>query len=191
METFDELYYREPYSRVFDATVTSCSPRDDCFAIELDQTAFYPTGGGQPGDCGTLTLGDREDQVIAHVREAVPGEGVAHLSDAPLPVGAHVHGLPDWAWRRNNMEAHAGEHMASGIAHVIFGYDNVGFYMDERYIEADFNGILRRTRHSRWSAAPTRSFARTWRPRRFYPTPSSSRRWFAAARRTTRARFAW
>lgn len=145
METFDELYYREPYTRVFDATVTSCSPRDDGFAIELDQTAFYPTGGGQPGDRGTLTLGDGEDQVIAHVREAVPGEsgeGVAHLSDAPLPVGAHVHGVLDWIWRRDNMEAHTGEHMVSGIVHALFGYDNVGFHMGERCIEVDFNGIL-------------------------------------------------
>lgn len=145
METFDELYYREPYTRVFDATVTSCSPCDDGFAIELDQTAFYPTGGGQPGDRGTLTLGDGEDQVVAHVREAVPGEGgegVAHLSDAPFPVGAHVRGALDWAWRRDNMEAHTGEHMVSGIVHALFGYDNVGFHMGERCIEVDFNGIL-------------------------------------------------
>lgn len=145
METFDELYYREPYTRVFDATVTSCSPRDDGFAIELDQTAFYPTGGGQPGDRGTLTCGDGEDQVVAHVREAVAGEGgegVLHLSDAPLHVGAHVHGALDWTWRRDNMEAHTGEHMVSGIVHALFGYDNVGFHMGERCIEVDFNGIL-------------------------------------------------
>lgn len=146
METFDELYYREPYTREFDATVTSCSPRDDDgFAIELDQTAFYPTGGGQPGDRGTLTCGDGEDQVVAHVREAVPGEGgegVLHLSDAPLPVGARVHGALDWTWRRDNMEAHTGEHMVSGIVHALFGYDNVGFHMGERCIEVDFDGIL-------------------------------------------------
>lgn len=145
METFDELYYREPYTREFDATVTSCSPRDGDFAIELDQTAFYPTGGGQPGDRGTLTCGDGEDQIAAHVREAVPGEGgedVLHLSDAPLPVGAHVHGALDWTWRRDNMEAHTGEHMVSGIVHALFGYDNVGFHMGERCIEVDFNGIL-------------------------------------------------
>jgi alanyl-tRNA synthetase len=67
---------------------------------------------------------------------------VAHLSDAPLPVGAHVHGALDWAWRRDNMEAHTGEHMVSGIVHALFGYDNVGFHMGERCIEVDFNGIL-------------------------------------------------
>lgn len=48
METFDELYYREPYTREFDASVVSCKPADDGYAIVLDQTAFYPTGGGSP-----------------------------------------------------------------------------------------------------------------------------------------------
>jgi alanyl-tRNA synthetase len=145
METFDELYYREPYTREFDATVVSCKPADDGYAIVLDQTAFYPTGGGQPGDRGTLSVGTDEGQVVAHVREAVPGEGageVIHLSDISLPVGASVHGCLDWTWRRDNMDAHTGEHIVSGIVHALFGYNNVGFHMGERCIEVDFDGVL-------------------------------------------------
>ena len=145
METFDELYYREPYTREFDASVVSCKPADDGYAIVLDQTAFYPTGGGQPGDRGTLSVGTDEGQVVAHVREAVPGEGageVIHLSDISLPVGASVHGCLDWTWRRDNMDAHTGEHIVSGIVHALFGYNNVGFHMGERCIEVDFDGVL-------------------------------------------------
>lgn len=145
METFDELYYREPYAREFDARVTSCTAADEGFAIELDQTAFYPTGGGQPGDRGTLTVGSGEDALVVRVREAIPGKGageVIHLVDAALPVGASVHGSLDWTWRRDNMEAHTGEHIVSGIVHALFGYNNVGFHMGERCIEVDFDGVL-------------------------------------------------
>lgn len=183
METFDELYYREPYRRDFDATVMSCEPTDDGYAITLDQTAFYPTGGGQPGDRGTLTCdvapdstpqasheasdaskesnqevtespsqqgadeGEDPDEckLVAHVREAIPGKfagEVVHLSDAPIPAGTHVHGQLDWTWRRDNMEAHTGEHIVSGIVHKLFGYNNIGFHMGEKCIEVDFDGVV-------------------------------------------------
>lgn len=149
MQTFDDLYYREPYAKEFVASVTSCEPHDGGYAIELSQTAFYPTGGGQPGDRGTLTFGEGEDAVVAHVAEAVPGkaedgseEGVVHLSDVALPVGSEVHGALDWTWRRDNMEAHTGEHIVSGIVHKLFGYDNIGFHMGEKSIEVDFDGVL-------------------------------------------------
>ena len=79
------------------------------------------------------------------MREAVPGNGageVIHLTDVALPVGASVHGSLDWTWRRDNMEAHTGEHIVSGIVHALFGYNNVGFHMGERCIEVDFDGVL-------------------------------------------------
>jgi alanyl-tRNA synthetase len=145
METFKELYYREPYTRAFDATVTSCVATGGGFAIELDETAFYPTGGGQPGDRGTLAVESGKDALVAHVREAVPGEGageVIHLADIALPIGSRVHGELDWMWRRDNMEAHTGEHIVSGIMHALFGYNNVGFHMGDRCIEVDFDGVL-------------------------------------------------
>lgn len=163
METFDELYYTDTYAREFDARVTSCEPAEGGFAIELDRTAFYPTGGGQPGDRGTLVPADApapapaaegtpegeaapaEAPGTVHVREAVPGAEpgtVLHLADAPLAVGTAVHGTLDWTWRRDNMEAHTGEHIVSGIVHALFGYENVGFHMGEKCIEVDFDGIL-------------------------------------------------
>ncbi len=86
-----------------------------------------------------------EDSLVAHVREAISGDGageVIHLSDISLPVGASVHGCLDWTWRRDNMDAHTGEHIVSGIVHALFGYNNVGFHMGERCIEVDFDGLL-------------------------------------------------
>ena len=59
-----------------------------------------------------------------------------------LPVGSEVHGALDWTWRRDNMEAHTGEHIVSGIVHKLFGYDNIGFHMGEKSIEVDFDGVL-------------------------------------------------
>lgn len=149
METFDELYYTEPWMRRFTAKVASCEKQEDGFAIQLDRTAFYPEGGGQPGDRGTLVLaaasGNEEDAVAVHVRAAMPGEEpgcVLHLADAALPVGAKVEGILDWTWRRDNMEAHTGEHIVSGIVHSLYGYDNIGFHMGERFIEVDFDGTI-------------------------------------------------
>lgn len=149
METFDELYYREPYAKEFDATVVACEPAEGGYAVTLDESAFYPEGGGQPGDRGTLVLGEGEDATTVHVTNTVPGkgadgaeEGAVHLCDAPLPQGASVHGVLDWTWRRDNMEAHTGEHIVSGIVHALFGYDNIGFHMGERAIEVDFDGVL-------------------------------------------------
>lgn len=150
METFDELYYREPFTREFDATVTACKRAEKGYEVELDDTAFYPEGGGQPGDRGTFAWGEPtvgedgvEQRPHAQVLDTVKrGERTVQLTDAPVPAGTEVHGTLDWTWRRDNMEAHTGEHIVSGIVHGLFGYENVGFHMGERRIEVDFDGIL-------------------------------------------------
>lgn len=164
METFDELYYREPFIRDFDATVVGCEPLgDDRFEVELDDTAFYPEGGGQPGDRGTLlpegavvpepadgaadaTGEDGADPApdpTVHVLDTQKrGDVIVHVTDKPVEVGTRVHGTLDWTWRRDNMEAHTGEHIVSGIVHGLYGYENVGFHMGERCIEVDFDGTL-------------------------------------------------
>lgn len=139
METFTELYYREPYTREFDAQVVACTQAANGFEIALDETAFYPLGGGQLGDRGTLTEGD----LVVHVRDTVRTDDVVlHLCDQPLPVGSRVHGSLDWTWRLDNMEAHTGEHVVSGIVHGLFGYNNVGFHMGQRCVEVDFDGVI-------------------------------------------------
>ena len=134
METV-RLYYQDAHLREFSAHVVSCEPEKDHWAVVLDQTAFYPEGGGQPGDTGTL---DSVRVLDTHAR----GEEIVHDCDAPLPVGSAVQGTIDWARRFDYMQQHSGEHIVSGIIHRRFGYENVGFHMGADMVTIDFSGML-------------------------------------------------
>ena len=134
METV-RLYYQDAHLREFSAHVVSCEPEKDHWAVVLDQTAFYPEGGGQPGDTGTL---DSVRVLNTHAR----GEEIVHDCDAPLSVGSAVQGTIDWARRFDYMHQHSGEHIVSGIIHRRFGYENVGFHMGADMVTIDFSGML-------------------------------------------------
>ncbi len=127
-----KLYYENVFLREFQGTVTRCEPRKQGFQVALDQTAFYPEGGGQPWDTGTLG-----EAVVREVHEK-DGE-VWHYTDRPLPVGSRVTGRLDWDRRFDLMQQHSGEHMVSGLLHTRFGCDNVGFHMGEEVITLDLN----------------------------------------------------
>ena len=133
---FDTLYYQDPYLRAFDATVTACTPRPDgLFAVVLSDTAFYPEGGGQPGDTGTLSgvrVADTQEQ---------DGQ-VVHLCQGALAPGQAVHGEIDWVRRFRHMQCHTGEHIFSGIAHALYGCRNVGFHMSRGWVTIDLTPPL-------------------------------------------------
>lgn len=114
-----KLYYDSAYIRTFEAKVLSCTEGKKGYEVVLDQTAFYPEGGGQPYDTGILGG--------AHVTAVhdVKGE-IVHYTDAPLTVGETVTGQIDWDRRFRNMQGHSGEHLVSGLIHAKYGYDNVG-----------------------------------------------------------------
>ena len=132
MET-EKLFYADPFLTEFDARVLACEAVKDGFAVVLDRTAFYPEGGGQPGDTGTL---DSVRVLDTHAR----GEEIVHYCDAPLTPGSAVQGTIDWARRFDYMQQHSGEHIVSGIIHRRFGYDNVGFHMGAEMITIDLSG---------------------------------------------------
>lgn len=131
----ERLYYADPHMRAFEAQVLSCAPGKHGFEVVLDRTAFYPEGGGQPGDSGTLS-GVRVTDT--HEREGV----IVHYCAAPLEVGSLVHGELDWQQRFDRMQQHSGEHLLSGIIHRRFGLDNVGFHMGAEAVTIDFSGLL-------------------------------------------------
>ena len=134
MET-KELYYDNPFLRRFAAVVTSCEEAKGGWAVTLDQTAFYPEGGGQPYDTGTLGG--------AQVREVREKDGViVHLCDAPLAAGAAVEGTIDWVRRFDHMQQHSGEHICSGLICARFHCDNVGFHMGADAVTIDFNADI-------------------------------------------------
>ena len=134
METV-RLYYQDAHLQEFSAQVVSCEQEKARWAVVLDQTAFYPEGGGQPGDTGTL---DGVRVLDTHAR----GEAVVHCCDAPIAVGSTVRGTIDWARRLDYMQQHSGEHIVSGIIHRRFGYENVGFHMGADIVTIDFSGML-------------------------------------------------
>ena len=131
----NELFYQDAYLREFDAKVISCSACKNGFDVVLEDTAFYPEGGGQPFDTGTLdgievfdVQRDRQDVIHHYLKEA-------------LDVGEAVHGVIDWNRRFDFMQNHSGEHIISGLIHKHFGYENVGFHMGE-VIQIDISGPL-------------------------------------------------
>ena len=106
--------------------------------IALDGTVFYPEGGGQPADRGTLTLADG---TVLHVTDVHETNGIIwHTVDA-LPEtaqpGAAVTGTIDWEWRFDKMQQHTGEHILSGILHQMFGAENVGFHIGSDAVRMD------------------------------------------------------
>ena len=132
----ERLYYKFIDLEEFEAVVTDCREgKKGRYEVVLDQTAFFPEGGGQPGDTGVLG----QAQVLdTHEKN---GE-VVHETDRPLAVGEKVKGVLDWEKRFDNMQGHSGEHILTGLIHKTFGFDNVGFHMGKEEITIDFNGTM-------------------------------------------------
>ena len=131
----EKLFYNDPFLREFTATVLSCEEGKGGFAVTLDRTAFYPEGGGQPADFGTLggvKVTDTRDK----------GGVVTHICDGPLTVGETVTGTIDFDRRFDLMQQHSGEHIASGIICETFHCDNVGFHIGHDLVTIDFNADI-------------------------------------------------
>lgn len=130
-----KLYYESAYTQDFTAVVQSCEAVKNGFAVTLDRTAFYPEGGGQPADHGTLG----EARVLdVHEKDGV----VTHLCDRALSVDAEVGGRIDWARRFDHMQQHSGEHIISGLLCSTFHCDNVGFHMGADVVTIDYNAPI-------------------------------------------------
>ena len=129
------LYEKNPYQETFFGTVISCEKDERGYQIVTDQTCFYPEGGGQPADYGTLN-----EAKVFDVQEK--NGQIIHWTDMPLPEGSPVEGRIDWERRFYFMQNHSGEHLVSGLIHKKYGYENVGFHMNEEMITIDVGGVL-------------------------------------------------
>ena len=130
-----KLYYEDVYIKEFKAKVLECREGKKGFEIVLDQTAFYPEGGGQPCDLGTLDTVE-----VLDVQEK-DGENIHYTKEAVQP-GKEVVGKIDWDRRFDLMQQHSGEHIVSGLVHEAYGYNNVGFHMGSDVITIDLSGVL-------------------------------------------------
>ncbi|MDX6611878.1 MAG: alanyl-tRNA synthetase [Blastocatellia bacterium] len=133
MPPTERLYYDDSHLIDFDAQVVNVeSTTDGRLAVTLDRTAFYPTGGGQPNDTGTLAS--------ARVVDCIEGEGasVQHVIEGTAPsAGETVHGSIDWKRRLDHLQQHSGQHILSQAFVSLFGAETRGFRMLDQVCEID------------------------------------------------------
>ncbi len=128
----EPLYHTDAYVKEFDATVTAV----DGQAVALDRTAFYPGGGGQPNDMGTLTAAG-QTWAVTKVRKS--GADVWHeLDGAPPAVGAAVRGTLDWDRRYRLMRTHTALHILCGVIFRDYGASVTGGNMEPLKGRLDF-----------------------------------------------------
>ncbi len=119
----------------FEGKVLSCEQVKKGYEVTLDKSAFFPEGGGQAGDVGTLGN--------AKVLDTQEREGIVyHKTDKPLEVGSTVTGVIDKDIRLRRMQNHSGEHLIMGFIHQMLGYDNVGFHLGKDEVTLDLNGVI-------------------------------------------------
>ncbi len=133
----NKLYYLDSFAVDFEATVLKCEKitNSNLYELVLDQTLFYPEGGGQPCDRGNINgiavtdVKDRDNEII-------------HYVAVPMETGSRVKGKIDFDHRLDMMQQHTGEHIISGLINKKFGFDNVGFHIGSDFVTLDFNGVL-------------------------------------------------
>lgn len=114
----EALYYTNHYIKEFDAKVLWEKKTNQGTKVVLNKTAFYPEGGGQPGDKGTLQI---KGKTIPVTRVEKQGDAIIHLIDGNTAVGDSVHGTIDWNHRYTLMKHHTGTHLVNGALRQIFG----------------------------------------------------------------------
>lgn len=131
----EKLFYEDSHRTECAGKVLACEEKKDHYEIVLDQTVFFPEGGGQYADTGVLG----EAKVLdVHEKQGV----IYHWCDRPVEVGSTVVGQIQWEERFEKMQQHSGEHIVSGLVHEKFGYNNVGFHLGGDYCTMDFDGPI-------------------------------------------------
>ncbi|GGH77317.1 alanyl-tRNA synthetase [Pullulanibacillus pueri] len=138
------LYYDDAYIQKFTAKIIQNGQDDKGYYSMLDQTAFYPTGGGQPFDTGLLN-----GIPVINV-EKINGE-IRHYTSVPLQAleGTEVEGVVDWERRFDHMQQHAGQHLLSAIFADHYGFKTVSFHLgrESSTIDIDTESLSEETVH--------------------------------------------
>ncbi len=130
-----KLYENDSYINEFSATVFSCEEKDGAYLLVLNETAFFPEGGGQDADKGKINDADVLDVQIKN-------DIIYHKVNKVFNENEKVTCTLDWETRFSRMQNHTGEHIVSGVIHSLFGYNNVGFHMNDTVITLDVDGPL-------------------------------------------------
>lgn len=130
MQKTDKLYYQDPYLKSFSANIVDQQEVDGFYRVLLDRTAFYPEGGGQPSDKGTLND-------IPVIKVEINDSLIYHYISSPLE-DTRVSGQIDWAFRFSNMQQHTAQHVLSKIA-LEYGYNTVSFHIGTETVTIDLD----------------------------------------------------
>lgn len=130
-----KLYDADSYATRFEAVVVSCKKDGSQYKTVFNQTLFFPEEGGQCCDRGTVNGVE-----ITHVE--LDGDTIYHYSDTPFEEGRTIVGEIDFKTRFRNMQNHSGEHIICGIAHKLFGCQNVGFHLGADYVTMDLDCVI-------------------------------------------------
>lgn len=147
----EQIYYNDVYCTEFTAVLEEISQDDKGVWVRLSRTAFYPEGGGQPCDTGSLEWREQfEDSCqpevhrtrVMDVQERRGAVWHRLESATGLAVGTQVRGEINWQRRLDLMQQHSGEHIVSGLIHARYGYENVGFHLTMDSMTVDLSGEL-------------------------------------------------
>ena len=139
--TTKRIYREDQYESTNNAKVTGVRTKDGRDVIATSESVFYPEGGGQPSDVGTVSLGGKLYEVLHASDESIESD-VWHETDAPegtFHEGDEVELAIDWDFRFRNMQRHLGEHMLSGTMDTLFDGVNKGFHIGEDYVSIDID----------------------------------------------------
>ncbi|MFQ7001298.1 MAG: alanine--tRNA ligase-related protein, partial [Clostridium sp.] len=118
----EKLFYKDQYIKEFEGKVLEVTERDGKFHVFLDKTAFFPGGGGQASDLGTLD----GKEVIDVIEE---GDKIAHILNEKIEEGKVVKGIIDWNRRHDGMQQHLAQHVLSGCFFSMFNANTAGIHL--------------------------------------------------------------
>ena len=133
----ERLYFSDSRLLSFTCRIVDVTPYEKRSAAVLDRTAFYPTGGGQPNDLGTLGG-------IAVVDVVDEDDRVVHVLEAPIDgaLDSRVTGRIDWARRYDHMQQHTGQHLLSAVFEDLFGASTLSVHFGADYSTLDLDAEM-------------------------------------------------
>lgn len=157
---FEQRYYKDAYLKTLETAVTACeaikgtppeTAPDARYRLAFDETIFYPEGGGQPGDRGQILDAGHPSRTLSQILDTrYDREGrIWHYATDPIEPGTEVIQKLDWARRYDLMQQHSAEHLVLGLIKRRFGFENVGFHINEQITTLDTSGFFPRS-ELRW-----------------------------------------